>query len=70
MNEQILLKNKLNKLFNNKKKGNSEKLLLAIGSTSVILENLILGNKVIQIYEDETAECCSKVFGQALKLQK
>ena len=70
MNEQLILKKKLKKLFKNKNKKNKEKLLLAIGSTSVILENLLLGNKVIQIYEDEIAECCSKSFWPGIKITK
>tara|TARA_Y100000816_G_C26107798_1_gene589390 strand:+ start:6664 stop:7902 length:1239 start_codon:yes stop_codon:yes gene_type:complete len=68
--QQIELTQKINELFKNKKNKNQPRIVLAIGSTSVIIENIILGNKVIQIYEDEISECISHKYWPDVKVKK
>ena len=62
LEEQLNLKYKLKRNLTSNNSTNEEKILIAIGATSVIMSNLILGNTVYQIYENETLECLSKSF--------
>ena len=62
LEEQLNLKYKLKRNLTSNISTNEEKIVIAIGATSVIMSNLILGNTVYQIYENETLECLSKSF--------
>ncbi len=62
LEEQLNLKYKLKRNLISNISTNEEKIIIAIGATSVIVSNLILGNTVYQIYENETLECLSTSF--------
>ena len=68
--KQIILKKKIAKFIKNKKYIKKNNVLIAIGATSVIMENLLLGNVVYQIFENETLECLSTSYWPKLKSKR
>lgn len=68
--QQIELTNKINELFKNSKSKNQPKIVIVIGSTSALVENIMFGNKVIQIFEDDISECASECFWSNIKVRK
>ena len=68
--KQIIFKKKIAKFIKNKKYKKKNNVLIAIGATSVIMENLLLGNVVYQIFENETLECLSTSFWPKLKSKR
>ncbi len=68
--QQKIFKLKCKKIFKSKIGKQKSKILISIGATSTIMENLLLGNTVYQIYENKDLECLSTIFWPKLKSKK